>query len=110
MIQEFNMIASPINQIIVEWVIPTYFSTALREKEMFQSEYHGGVKLADHIPKIVKGVMKVCRVTGHYKRDAVWFRERTWDWMPILRHLQEKYSDKSKDLYPAFIDLGKTFC
>ena len=44
---------------------------------MLQSEYHGGVKLTDHILKIVEGVMKVCKVTGHYKRDAVWFRERT---------------------------------
>ena len=94
MIQEFNMIASPINQIIVEWVIPTYFSTALREKEMLQSEYHGGVKLTDHILKIVEGVMKVCKVTGHYKRDAVWFRERTWDSMPILRVTGEILSQK----------------
>ena len=71
-----------------------------------------GLKLTDQVLKVVK------RVTEKTIRECILIDDMQFGFMPgcgitdailIVRQLQEKFLDKNKNLYFAFIDLEKAF-
>ena len=113
-----QLIAVPINTIAKEGKVPkewhnSYIVSLFKGKgsTLDRGKYHG-LKLTDQVLKVVERVIeKIIRecividdmqfgfIHGHGITDVIF----------IVRQLQEKFLDKNKNLYFAFIDLEKTF-
>jgi hypothetical protein len=89
----------------------SYGSIMEREIHWIAGSYKG-VKLLEHAMKVVERVIEK-RIREQVKIDDMQFGFRagrgTTDAIFIVRQLQEKYREKKKNLYFAFIDLEKAF-
>ena len=69
-----------------------------------------GIKLLEHAMKVIERVL-ARRITEQVKLDEMQFGFRpgkgTTDAIFIIRQMQEKYREKKRNLYFAFVDLER---
>lgn len=113
-----QVIADLANAIIATGHIPTEWEESIiinlfkgKGDAMERSNYRG-LKLLDHVMKVLERVLeKVIREQVDINAMQFGFMpgKGTSDAIFILRQMQEKYLNKNKKLYFAFVDLEKAF-
>ena len=113
-----ELLSTLFNQILKEKVIPSDW-----EKSIIVNLYKGkgdaldrgnyrGLKLLEHCMKLFEKVIEQhirCRIEINQMQFGFMPGKSTIDAIFIVRQIQEKYREKKKDLYFAFVDLEKAF-
>ena len=106
------------NLVITEKVIPDDWNTSLiincfkNKGDAVERGNYRGLKLLEHMMKVFERIIEK-KIREIVDIDAMQFGfmpgKGTMDAIFIARQLQEKYLDKKKELYFAFVDLEKAF-
>ena len=95
-----------------EWELSTLIPIFKGKGDLIECGSYRAVKLLEHGMKVLEGVLKK-RLRRKMKIDDMQFGfvpdKGTMDAIFMVRQLQEKFLEKRKDLFFAFVDLEKAF-
>jgi len=106
----FNKILSEGKVLPMDWT-PSWITSVYKGKgDALECSSYRGIKLLEHAMKVFERVIER-RQRSTVQIDEMQFGFRpgrgTTDAIFVVRQLQEKYMEKKKDLWMAFVDLGK---
>jgi len=96
----------------IDWTRSWITSVYKGKGDALECSSYRGIKLLEHAMKVFERVIeRRLRITIQIDEMQFRFRPRrgTTDAIFVVRQLQEKYMEKKKDLWMAFVDLEKAF-